>query len=59
MIAVIPMYHPAASLRNGNIMEAEKKDFLQLKEILSKMKEHTPRPAISEEETKAKEAGLI
>lgn len=38
-IVVIPMYHPAASLRNGNILEAEKTDFFQLKEILRKMKE--------------------
>src|SRR3990172_1252325 len=26
-IVVVPMYHPAASLRNGNVMEAEKLDF--------------------------------
>lgn len=38
-VTVIPMYHPAASLRNGNVMELEKNDFLQLKEILGKMKE--------------------
>lgn len=38
-IIVIPMYHPAASLRNGNILEAEKTDFFQLKEILRRMKE--------------------
>lgn len=37
-IVVIPMYHPAASLRNGNVLAAEKADFVQLKEILSKMK---------------------
>lgn len=30
-ITVVPMYHPAASLRNGNILEAEKLDFLDLK----------------------------
>lgn len=34
-IVVVPMYHPAASLRNGNILEAEKLDFLNLKSILS------------------------
>jgi DNA polymerase len=34
-IVVIPMYHPAASLRNGNILEAEKQDFLNLKSILA------------------------
>lgn len=33
-IAIIPMYHPAASLRNGKILEQEKKDFLQLKQTL-------------------------
>jgi DNA polymerase len=38
-IIVVPMYHPAASLRNGNILSMEKNDFYQLKEILSKMKE--------------------
>jgi uracil-DNA glycosylase len=38
-ILVIPMYHPAASLRNGNVLNMEKNDFYQLKEILSKMKE--------------------
>lgn len=39
-IVVIPMYHPAASLRNGNILELEKNDFFQLKEILKKLKDH-------------------
>lgn len=47
-IVVIPMYHPAASLRNGNVLELEKADFLQLKEILSTMKEekrkNVPKP---------------
>lgn len=38
-VVVIPMYHPAASLRNGNILELEKNDFFQLKEILKKLKE--------------------
>ena len=36
-IAVVPMYHPAASLRNGNVMEAEKTDFVNLREILKKI----------------------
>lgn len=34
-VAVIPMYHPAASLRNGKILEAEKKDFMGLKKLLN------------------------
>jgi DNA polymerase len=38
-IIVIPMYHPAASLRNGSVLESEKNDFLQLKEKLAKIKE--------------------
>lgn len=56
-IVVIPMYHPAASLRNGSILEAEKKDFFQLREILRTMKEENSLS--SDEEKKAKEVGLI
>lgn len=33
-IAVIPMYHPAASLRNGKILDLEKADFINLKKVL-------------------------
>ncbi len=33
-IIVFPMYHPAASLRNGAILEAEKKDFLYMGKLL-------------------------
>ena len=33
-ITVIPMYHPAASLRNGNVLRSEQDDFLKLKDIL-------------------------
>lgn len=33
-IVVVPMYHPAASLRNGNVLEQEKRDFLNLKGML-------------------------
>jgi len=31
---VVPMYHPAASLRNGKILEVEKADFVNLKDML-------------------------
>lgn len=34
LVAVIPMYHPAASLRNGNILRSEQEDFVNLKQIL-------------------------
>ncbi|NTV79078.1 MAG: uracil-DNA glycosylase [Clostridiales bacterium] len=33
-VNIIPMYHPAASLRNGKILEAEKADFLKLKDMV-------------------------
>ncbi len=36
-LSVIPMYHPAASLRNGKILEAEKNDFLELKKVLDEI----------------------
>jgi DNA polymerase len=38
-IMVIAMYHPAAALRNGEVMRAEKEDFLNLPEILEKIKD--------------------
>jgi len=31
---IIPMYHPAASLRNGKILTAEKQDFVNLKNMV-------------------------
>jgi len=38
-IVVIPMYHPAASLRNGNVLQMEKTDFVNLKQILKKIQD--------------------
>ncbi|MBU0998489.1 uracil-DNA glycosylase [Patescibacteria group bacterium] len=34
---VIPMYHPAAALRNGNVMNMIKNDFLKIPEILNEV----------------------
>ena len=34
-IAVIPMYHPAAALRNGEVMRQEREDFLKLPDLLA------------------------
>ena len=34
IIKIIPMYHPAASLRNGSVLEKEKADFINLKKML-------------------------
>ncbi len=53
-IVVVPMYHPAASLRNGNVLAQEQKDFLQLKEILGKMEEEKKEAA-----SKVEQIGLI
>lgn len=33
-LTIVPMYHPAASLRNGKILEAEKADFVKLKDMI-------------------------
>lgn len=38
-IIIVPMYHPAAALRNGEVMLKIKNDFLALPEILQKTKE--------------------
>jgi uracil-DNA glycosylase len=46
-IIVVPMYHPAAALRNGNMMFSFKDDFRKVPEILKLVKE--------EEKTKVKE----
>jgi len=35
---VIPMYHPAAALRNGNVMNIIKNDFLKIPDILKEVK---------------------
>lgn len=37
-IVVVPMYHPAAALRNGEVMRMEKEDFLKLPSILEEIK---------------------
>lgn len=36
-ITIVPMYHPAAALRNGNLMLEFKRDFQKLPEILSEL----------------------
>ncbi len=53
-IIVVPMYHPAAALRNGNVLEAEKNDFYELKEILRRMGEGKKK-----EVPKSEQMGLI
>jgi DNA polymerase len=36
-LVLVPMYHPAAALRNGKIMREEEEDFRRLGEFLKKM----------------------
>ncbi|MEK7497562.1 MAG: uracil-DNA glycosylase [Patescibacteria group bacterium] len=36
-IVIVPMYHPAAALRNGNVMAQFREDFLKLPEILKEI----------------------
>ena len=38
-VLIVPMYHPAAALRNGSVMVDEKADFLKLPEYLKKVLE--------------------
>jgi len=51
---VIPMYHPAASLRNGEIMRQEKEDFLRLPDALKKVAEEKKKKV-----PKSEQMGLI
>lgn len=37
-IIIVPMYHPAASLRNGSVLAAEKEDFLKFKDTVLDLK---------------------
>ena len=43
-IVMVPMYHPAAALRNGEVMRAAKEDFL----ILPKVLEEASQPIIEQ-----------
>mgnify|MGYP001572096573 CR=1 FL=1 len=37
-LVIVPMYHPAAALRNGEVMRQIREDFLKLPSILEEMK---------------------
>lgn len=47
-IVVIPMYHPAAALRNGEVMRAEKEDFLKLPGILEEIKKESSKAEVKQ-----------
>jgi hypothetical protein len=36
---VFPVYHPAAALRNGKMLEALKQDFMKIPSILESLKD--------------------
>lgn len=58
-VVVVPMYHPAASLRNGSILEAEKKDFVSLAKILSDLDKRSLVISKRNGKLKAKQKKLI
>lgn len=57
-IKVVPMYHPAASLRNRSILEQEKKDFYELKKMLPEILS-TKDDTVKEEKERVKQTNLI
>ena len=52
-MTVVCMYHPAAALRNGEIMRREKEDFLKLPEILEKVRETNSSKSVNMKTTVA------
>lgn len=49
-ILIVPMYHPAAALRSGAVMEQIKNDFLKLPEYLKEEEEKEPEIKIEQSE---------
>jgi len=47
-LVVVPMYHPAAALRSGEVMRSEKEDFLKLPEILKSFEEKSQKEKVRE-----------
>jgi uracil-DNA glycosylase family 4 len=47
---VIPMYHPAAALRNPEVMRQEKADFLKMPEILTHMEKEEKQSKLEGEQ---------
>jgi uracil-DNA glycosylase len=59
MTTVIPMYHPAASLRNGNVLEMEKTDFINLRQILKQIRDDRKTKEVESDKVKVEQIGLI
>lgn len=50
-VLVVPMYHPAAALRNGAVMQEERQDFLRLPKLIEEFKKKAdPSPKGAEAE---------
>ncbi len=56
-ITIVPMYHPAAALRNGNVKRQLEEDFKIIPEVLKKIEEKEKE--IEEEKKKPKQENLI
>ncbi|HCR35492.1 hypothetical protein A2130_01785 [Candidatus Woesebacteria bacterium GWC2_33_12] len=50
-VVVFPMYHPAASLRNGNILRQEQTDFVEMGKLLPEILDTKDDKVILEQET--------
>ena len=56
-VIVVPMYHPAAALRSGEVLRQFKADFAKLRDIINKVN-HEPTAA-PEPETQTAQLSLI
>jgi len=54
-VIAIPMFHPAAALRNGETMDKIKEDFRKIPEILRSLKNQTANYSINRSEEKTKQ----
>ncbi len=58
-LLIIPMYHPAAGLRNGNVMQQLKEDFLKIPEIIKQTKEIKEKAPIDKQKKEIKQESLF
>ncbi len=54
-LVVVPMYHPAAALRNSNVLNQEKEDFLKLLDVFAELR----KEAEAEKKAQEKQINLI
>jgi DNA polymerase len=58
-IIVVPMYHPAASLRNGNVLQMEKTDFVNLREILKQVQDSRKTKGVKDGTVEVEQMNLV